>query len=256
MSVVPFHPRGVTEIVDAAFQVLRRHYAQFVLAMAVAYVPWLAVVTVLRRTTGLDLSGRTPNTGFFLVMGLGSLLWYALMNAALVLIASDTYTGRPVDIGASFRHAARRFPAALAAVLLKALAAAVGMLAFLVGALYVLTRFFAVPAVVVLEDRGPLAALGRSSELSAGEKWRIFRTLALAWVIYMMFSTGLGFVALLLRSDVLTQVLGALFTILVYPLLPVIETLLYYDARIRKEGYDIELMARDLGGELAGQAAG
>jgi hypothetical protein len=34
-------------------------------------------------------------------------------------------------------------------------------------------------------------------------------------------------------------------------LAPIMSTLLYYDARIRNEGYDIELMARSVGGAAA-----
>ena len=34
----------------------------------------------------------------------------------------------------------------------------------------------------------------------------------------------------------------------IYPLLAVVSTLLYYDLRIRKEGFDLEIMSRELGG--------
>ena len=50
------------------------------------------------------------------------------------------------------------------------------------------------------------------------------------------------------------SVVNAIFRIFVYPLIAIVQTLLYYDARIRKEGYDLELMAQDLGAPAA-QAA-
>ena len=34
----------------------------------------------------------------------------------------------------------------------------------------------------------------------------------------------------------------------IYPLLTVVSTMLYYDLRIRKEGFDLEIMSRELGG--------
>ena len=46
--------------------------------------------------------------------------------------------------------------------------------------------------------------------------------------------------------------LGALAAVFVYPLLPVTMTVLYYDARIRREGYDIDLLERELGEPSAG----
>ena len=33
----------------------------------------------------------------------------------------------------------------------------------------------------------------------------------------------------------------------IYPLLAVVSTLVYYDLRIRKEGFDLEIMSRELG---------
>ena len=58
-----------------------------------------------------------------------------------------------------------------------------------------------------------------------------------------------------LLSNSLTGILSALLIIPIYPLLAVVSTLLYYDLRIRKEGFDLEVMSRELGAP-AGTAAG
>ncbi len=44
-------------------------------------------------------------------------------------------------------------------------------------------------------------------------------------------------------SKVITSVLATALTIVVYPIIPITETLLYYDARIRNEGFDVEYLA-------------
>ena len=48
-------------------------------------------------------------------------------------------------------------------------------------------------------------------------------------------------------STSLTGILSAILIIPIYPLLAVVSTLLYYDLRIRKEGFDLEVMSRELG---------
>ena len=48
------------------------------------------------------------------------------------------------------------------------------------------------------------------------------------------------------RKTLATVVLGSLGSVLVYPLVPIVATLMYYDLRVRREGLDLELMADDL----------
>ena len=48
----------------------------------------------------------------------------------------------------------------------------------------------------------------------------------------------------LVRNQIIVAVVAQIGQILVLPLQLIIFTLLYYDLRIRKEGYDLELMAQ------------
>ena len=47
MAAPALRPRSPSELVDAAFQILRAHYAQFVMCSALAYLPWLLVQLVI-----------------------------------------------------------------------------------------------------------------------------------------------------------------------------------------------------------------
>jgi hypothetical protein len=134
----------------------------------------------------------------------------------------------------------------MVAGLLKAPLMFLGTLCFFVGVLYVMARYFAVATVVVLEGQGPVAAFGRSSELSSGRKGHILVTLVLVWVIYIVLSIGVSTVAQLALNRVLQLVVASAFSIVAYPVIGLTEMLLYYDARIRGEGFDLELMAEAL----------
>ena len=265
-SAIPFRPRSVSELVDASFQVLRASYAQFVMLMGLAYVPWLVVIMLTTRSVFAGTSTGAGSVTRSLVMSVGGLIWFSIIDGAMTAAASQGYLGQRVDVGAAFGRAFAKLGALVGVAIVRGVIVFIGFVFLLVPGFYFLARYFAAPAAVVLERVGMGAALGRSSTLTEGSKWHVLKTLLLVWVIYLVLSfalaamvgavlagTGLG-AGDSMRYLSVMQIVSALFTILVYPLVSIVQTLLYYDLRIRKEGYDIELMAGDLGAP-AGQPA-
>jgi len=127
----------------------------------------------------------------------------------------------------------------------------------LVAILYLYVRLLVTTQAIVLEDQGPLGGIARSWQLVGGAFWR---TLAIAVLMYILAyliagipstitSLALTFLSgnaldTLVRNQIIVAVVAQIGQILVLPLELVIFTLLYYDLRIRKEGYDLELMAQ------------
>ena len=260
---IAIRPRSVSELVDAAFQVLRAGYAQYVMLMGIAYVPWLVLVMVSSRSlfdgtaTGLGSITRT------LFLSLGGLIWFSIIDGAMTIAASEGYLGRRVDVAAAFGRAFAHLGALVGVAVMRGVLIFVGFILLFVPGLYFLARYAVAPATVVLEKVGIFGALGRASTLSDGFKWHVLKTLLLVWVIYMVLSFALAATAGVLVSAgglgaagtarylSVMQIVSAIFTILVYPLVSIVQTLLYYDLRIRKEAYDIELMANGLGASAA-----
>src|SRR5204862_2084055 len=115
-----------------------------------------------------------------LVRGLLQLLLYVLTTLACFRAIADAYLGHPTDWATSLRFAARRAPAAVVMWIVYFLGVFAGAFALLIGALFVAVRWsVAVPA-LLLERRGPLAALGRSWSLVKGFWWKAFGTLLVA----------------------------------------------------------------------------
>ncbi len=100
---------------------------------------------------------------------------------------------------------------------------------------------------IVLERKGVFAAISRSSQLSKGLKWHILGTLALVYGIYFVLSLGIPLLAALIGNAVIQFVIQSVFAILAAPILNLVVMVLYYDARIRSEGFDVEHMAHGLG---------
>jgi hypothetical protein len=243
MAAPALRPRSPSELVDAAFQILRAHYAKFVMCSALAYLPWLLVQLVIYSDPS-QIERISPTVSVF--FGLGIWLVFALMSAVLIVCASQAYLGEPVDVGVAVRQALPRMPLVLLGAVLRYTLMFFGLFLFLIGALYVAARYFAVTPAIVLEGKGLGGAFARSSALSSGRKRHVINTIGLATLIYWVLAFGVQIASAMFGNLIVQALIGAAVTIMVYPVVAISEALLYYDTRIKSEGLDIELMAEAL----------
>jgi hypothetical protein len=142
-----------------------------------------------------------------------------------------------------------------------------GMLVGIVLAVILIMRYaLAVPA-LVLENLKAREAIKRSVALAKGNLWRIFLTVVLMYIISMVvvavfqgpFWLALMVVAVKTHSvplwlEVPMNISAGIGGALSGPLLIIALALHYYDARVRKEGYDLQLMMANL--DRASEGAG
>ncbi|HJX83516.1 MAG TPA: hypothetical protein VJ723_04140 [Candidatus Angelobacter sp.] len=122
---------------------------------------------------------------------------------------------------------------------------------------YIYFRFaLSVPAALV-EGLGPVRAMKRSFSLAKGSIWRIFLLYFLAWVVGLGLTFALAIPARLLamafvlkKSFILAliiQQLGSFLAgVLAGPIGPIAIALVYYDQRVRKEAFDLQLMMQSI----------
>jgi hypothetical protein len=249
VSAVSYRPRSGPELVDAAFQLYKQQFARFVTLQAVLQIPVLILTVTLSTVAGIDLvSGDVADPGSMLAALLISLVWYALMDGTMVHASGQAFLGREVKPEESLRHGVSRFIRLEATELYKWFIVGLGAFFFIVPGVILFARYFAIPATIVLEDNGVGDALRRSRELAAGMKGRIAVILFSALFVYLvLYFSVMAAISGLTRSTVVAQGLMMVVSVFVYPLYFILTTLLYYDARIRKEALDIELMAAQLG---------
>jgi hypothetical protein len=123
--------------------------------------------------------------------------------------------------------------------------------------------------VTVLEGGGLRATMRRSRTLTAGRRGRIFGIylliFLLTYAVGILFQTpyfilaGVGVFSRHVNHGSLTIIVSAvgsfLSTSFVGPLLEIAFTLIYYDERVRKEGFDLQLMMSNLEGGVPNIAA-
>ncbi|PYP34084.1 MAG: hypothetical protein DMD49_01410 [Gemmatimonadetes bacterium] len=105
----------------------------------------------------------------------------------------------------------------------------------------------------MLEDLGSaFDAFTRSWELTKGSRRKIFSTALVAFFIFVLPTGVMSGVRDLVaaRYPVVGQiaaVLAALLPIIMTPLLACVFTLMYYDLRVRREAFDLQVLGQQLG---------
>lgn len=251
MSDATYRARSTTEIVDAAFQVVRRHYGAFLLVTAAFSVPRIFVSAILANDL-LAFSQADPALGVpdiptsLLFAYLAGWVWLTLTSAVLMVLAGQAYMGEQFSVGAAFRAVMKRLPGLLLVSLVQYILLMFGFILFIVGALYFFARFCSAQSALLFENVSAGTALRRASELSKGRKRHILNATLLVGLVYMLMSMATAAIFGFTKSFALTQLGSNLLFIALYPLVPATLMLLYYDLRIRGEAFDLELMARRL----------
>jgi hypothetical protein len=104
--------------------------------------------------------------------------------------------------------------------------------------------------------RGATKGMSRSKALASGNLGKIFSVgflvMVIAWVVGVAFTYPVSLLGPILLSDnlMLTMFVSQLFSIaaqiLVVPIGATAYILLYYDLRIRKEGFDLQMLAESV----------
>jgi hypothetical protein len=182
-----------------------------------------------------------------------------LAQAGCFRAVADAYLGEEVRWTASLRYALRRLPAVVAVSILATVFVALGAVACLIPGIYLYGAFYVAIPVVLVEGVGPLRALGRSRELVRGRWWGTIGVATVGSILVFVVTAALTalFVGLAFANPAKNTVTGfivstistTLASALTTPAVAAFAIVLYIDLRVRKEGFDLLLLARRLGVE-------
>lgn len=132
---------------------------------------------------------------------------------------------------------------------------------------FLMMRYALVVPALVLENITARQAIKRSVALAKGNFWRIFLIFMLMYLISMsivsicqgpfwvaMFVIGIKNGVMPLWLSLPMTIAGGIGGAVSGPLMVIALTLLYFDARVRKEGFDLQLMMANLQAERPGSA--
>jgi hypothetical protein len=255
MTLPTLRPLSVGEILDVSFSLYRRHFGPLVMvALICSGVPFL--LSLFLEAAG----GILANPLLALVYYIFFAVMSSLATAATVYIVSESYLGRPMGAAAALSRSVPFLWSLILCSLLLALVIGIGLIfLFIPGVILACGLILALPALVLEPGSTATGAMARSWALTRGSRWRMFGLiLTMVILFYIPFAALGGIAALLLpRADVnagnlavglglTTVVVAGLVQLFVYPLFYCVITVAYYDLRVRKEGFDLEVLASTL----------
>jgi hypothetical protein len=240
-----------------ALAVYRRH----------AFALWRIVAVVVALPAALNgalavavhqVGTSKANSGSVLLLELlfviVSIVASALATASAYRVVADAYLGRPVDADASLRFGLRRLPSVLWLTLLYGLGLFVGFLFLIVPGVYLAVAWSVAIPVLLGENLRGTKALGRSRALVRGRWWPCAGVLLLSWLLQLIVTEaivlGVGQIVDAGSNDSVRflerGVSSLIASTLVLPFKVAVTTVLYIDLRVRKEGFDIQLLTHSL----------
>src|SRR5919107_1490663 len=178
-------PLALGEILDVSIKLVRRNWRTLATLVLIAAVP-VAIVSLLITTSTTtydpttDVRTRDPGSAYgagVAVHQLLQLLLYVLATVACFGAIADAYLGRRPDWRSSLRFAVRRAPAALVMGVLAFVAFVLAFVAIFFPMIFLAVRWAVALPALLLERRGPVAALRRPWRVLEGLLWENLRPL-------------------------------------------------------------------------------
>jgi len=263
-------PLSLGEILDAGIKVCTRHWKALALCVVTPVLP-LAILQVLLIGSldgeQLELSPEDDattlddvSTGFWVASGIGlvlQIILYLVVQTACFKAVSDAWLGATPSAGRSLRFGLKSAPRVFLLGLVLFPAVVLGFVLCIAPGIWLFVVWsLAVPA-ILFERVGPFKALGRSHALVDKRFWA---TLLLLLISSLLVAFLGGIITSIpsvvaefaapenhLAAAVANVVGTTVGNMLTYPYSAAVVAILYFDQRVRKEGFDVQMLAEGLG---------
>src|SRR4029450_1886993 len=172
---------------------------------------------------------------------------------ATSMVVAASYLGGERRAGPAMRATGRRFLVLLAVFFLTLLLKLAGLVLCLVGALVPMTLFLVTTPAVMVEEVGPIQAMARPVPLVRPRFWPVLAigigSGVLAGFLGNILAGPFSIAALAVgyRWGWILAAIGAIVPALITtPFVSILATLVYFDLRIRNEGFDLQMIAAEL----------
>ena len=252
MQQPQLEPLSVGRILDVAFGLYRALFVPLLIVTLVAAALPLALSTYIEAAGGSFEHLELFLTNLVLNVVLGS-----IGTSAATIIVAEHYVGRAISAGEAFGRATPFLGRVIGTALLSTLLIGLGLLLFIIpGIIVIVGLAVATPALVVENLDSSLAAMSRSWSLTRGHRGRIFRVISVVFVLMILPILALGGFATTRvtpegfpgTEGLVFGAIASLLSAMVQPLFYCALTVAYYDLRVRKEAYDLELRAASMAG--------
>jgi hypothetical protein len=270
-------PLNLGETLDASIKIVRSRWRTLAAVMLVIALPiQLANIIIIKLTTDVyqigtsfsstaDTATTYSDEGAYVagqtaMIALG-ILGYLLGIVACYRAVADTYLGRETSARASLRYAGNRLGATLWLTIVLGLGLLAGFLALFLPGVWLYIAWAVVYPVMLVEGTGGVAALKRSFTLVQTRWWATAGRMVVTFILVGVVTVVAALVFLapteLFINDtsfgalILEHAANLVVSLVTTPFVAAVTTLVYFDLRVRKEGFDPALLGQGVAGPPA-----
>ena len=274
-TATPLQPMSFVDILDGMFSLYRSHFTLFLGITGVYFILVYGMDLIILFTLINAMPSTTMIVALLAAFGSYAVIFWVV--AGLVYASAEVYLDRDLTSRAALQQAWRRFWSYIGGLILWSLVVC-ALFITVIGipfSIYFGVRWGLYGLPVMFEGTTARHALRRSTELVKGTWWRVFGIMLAIFLIAIMiqfiFQTSFLMLAQVSGTEdtTLLETLRRLFfpvpnqiewrsyaiqrfvtigiAALTMPLGAIGSALLYFDLRIRKEAFDIERMAANIG---------
>jgi hypothetical protein len=279
MQGVELRPLGVGEILDVGIKITWRHAWTLIRTVLIIVAPVQVLAAVIQLSampdsyieiaygtrTAEEVSPFEPidesevwaSIAAFGIAALLGAVATTLATGACYKAVADAYLGERPTWRTSLGYALRRLHSLLWVTVIYSIGVGIGFLLCILPGIYLAVAWVVAIPALLTERRKGFGAIGRSYSLVQGRWWPSFALMLVGVLIAGFISYAVQFLAfapaftggaddpvLLLAANAVGSTLSAaLWT----PLIAAFATVLYFDLRVRKEGFDLALLAERIG---------
>lgn len=273
MQTPELRPLSVGEVLDVAIKIYWRNAATLLTLVLLVVAPVQLLVSLVyvsaipdydeslfsepTPTGELDTRDLWISTAAFLIGLLLSFVAATIATAACFKAVADAYLGEPSRWRTSLRFALRRAHSILWITILGTVLSLLGLVLLIVPGVWLWVSFAVAVPVLLTEGVKGRRALGRSRRLVRGRWWPTFGILLLGTLLTGIVATVFtGLLEGLLVTDlgddvvavvILDAVATTIAAVLTTPFTAAFVAVVYFDLRVRKEGFDLQLLAERIG---------
>jgi hypothetical protein len=263
-------PLSIGEILDVAIKIYLRNAWTLFRVVLVVVAPVEVVSALIQASAASNGSGISTTGETTFVDSHDLALYLSAFGAAALLgvlantvatgasfkAVADAYLGEQPTWRSSLRFAFARLHSILWITFLGGIATVIGFVFCIVPGVYLWIAFAVAVPVLLTEGVKGTRALGRSRALVRGRWWGTFGVVLLGTILAGVVSAAIGAVAGLAAGTtdastvagfLVNSISGTLGSMISTPFTAAFVSVLYFDLRVRKEAFDLQLLAERIG---------
>ncbi len=274
VEVPELRPLRVAESLDVAIKIYLKHAGTLLKIVGFVVVPVQLLGALVIASTfpdAVSFDPQTPpspgeplDTTEFWALLAGSIS-IAILNVIATAIAtgaclkaiSDSYLGGEANWRDSLRFMRGRVASTVWITMLHTIIPTIALAALIAPGVWLWVAWSVAVPVLLMEGLKGRRALGRSFRLVRHRWWKVFGAIALGMLLALLLggAIGAGFTFLLFTDlgdstimSLIVQTIANIITgVLTTPFQAALIAVIYFDLRVRKEGFDLELLAANVG---------